>query len=80
MNENTVYQVTIGVYASGLGPATAEVDPTFAVSGGDGTFVYSAGIESASTPEPASWATALIGFGLLTGLRLHQRAKDTSRA
>ena len=70
MDENTPYLVTIGVFEESIGPATAEVDPTFNVSGGDGAFVYSAGIESVTTPEPSYWLTLLIGLGLMAGLRI----------
>lgn len=78
LDENTRYLVTIGVAAESIGPATAEVDPTFTVPGGSGQFVFSSGIESA-TPEPSYRAMMLVGFGLLAGARLRRKANAGNR-
>ena len=73
INENTAYLVQIGVFEESIGPATAEVDPTFTTTNTDGSFIYSAGIESESAaPEPSVWVTTLIG--LLVGFRLRRKA------
>jgi hypothetical protein len=77
LDDNTPYEVFLGAYGGGIGLGTAILDPTFSTTDTNGSFVFSDGIgnsedSSTTTPEPATWASMLIGLGLLAGLRLRR--------
>lgn len=58
----------------------AAIDPTFSTTATGGKFVFSPGVFAvAAVPEPATWAMALLGFGLI-GFELRRRRNQVSVA